>query len=115
MQRCQWNLDNLRIGIQPTVSIPISCISGQRNWGRRGRAATPFGIGALPLPSWIIIEEILWKFCCLKVEILLNGVAVDSLDTCTHCCDHLYSCCCGYLCYKLINDNPTIFSCPSSV
>ena len=51
------------------------------------------GIGASPLQYWMLcngtsfqrtmIEENTLKFCCLQVEIILDGVAIDSLDS--HC------------------------------
>ena len=48
------------------------------------------------------------EVCCLQVEKLSDGVAVDSLDT--HCCDRLCACSSGYFCHRLINDKSNIFS-----
>ena len=65
------------------------------------------GLGSITPPILNDHRKILSRFCCLQVEIILDGVAVDSLDT--HCCDHLcaYVCCSGYFCQTNINDKPT--------
>ena len=72
-----------------------------RGGGTRGAGASAppiSGLGALPLQYWTMIEENSLKFSCFQVEILVYGVAVDSIDT--HCRDYLCACCSGYFCHS---------------
>ena len=74
---------------------------GYQHWCRQWLIAhAKFSYSASSALRTIYTVEII-----LQVEIILDGVAVDSLDT--RCCDHLCACCSGYFGHRLINDKPT--------
>ena len=84
-------------------------LQGRRNRGEVGLPDPPI-LGLESIAPSILDDDRRKYFATLflQVEIIVDGVAVDSLET--HCHGHLCACCSGYFCHRLINGNPKILS-----